>query len=78
MQVIAALLTLVAVFIGRYEFVVGGQLVPLFKGSWVSGLIDYSPSLSEWMITLLAVSITFVVYALGERRFDLSATPERA
>jgi molybdopterin-containing oxidoreductase family membrane subunit len=78
MQVVAALLTLVAVFIGRYEFVVGGQLVPLFKGSWVSGLIDYSPSMSEWMLTLMAVSITFVVYAVGERMFNLSAAPEKA
>ena len=78
MQVAAALLTLVAVFIGRYEFVVGGQLVPLFKGSWVSGLINYAPSLSEWMLTLMALSITFVVYALGERMFNLSAAPEKA
>lgn len=78
MQVAAALLTLVAVFIGRYEFVVGGQLVPMFKGSWVSGLVNYTPSLTEWMITLLAVSITFVVYAVGERMFNLSAAPEKA
>ncbi len=78
MQVLAALLTLVAVFIGRYEFVVGGQLVPLFKGSWVPGLINYAPSLSEWMLTLLALSITFVVYAVGERKFNLSAMPDSA
>ena len=78
MQVAAALLTLVAVFIGRYEFVVGGQLVPLFKGTWVPGLINYTPSLSEWMLTLMALSITFFVYAVGERMFNLSATPEKA
>lgn len=77
MQVAAALLTLLAVFIGRYEFVVGGQLVPLFKGAWVGGLIEYAPSTSEWMLTLMAVSITFLVYAVGERRFNLSATPEQ-
>jgi Ni/Fe-hydrogenase subunit HybB-like protein len=75
MQVVAALLTLVAAFIGRYEFVIGGQLVPMFKGAWVPGLIDYAPSLAEWMLTLMAVSITFLVYALGERLFDLSAAP---
>jgi molybdopterin-containing oxidoreductase family membrane subunit len=78
MQVTAALLTLVAAFIGRYEFVVGGQLVPMFKGAWVPGLIDYAPSLTEWMLTLLAVSITFLVYAVGERMFDLSAMPKEA
>lgn len=77
MQVGAAVLTLLAVFIGRYEFVVGGQLVPLFKGSWVGGLIDYAPSTSEWMLTLMAASIAFLVYAVGERLFNLSATPEQ-
>ena len=75
MQVGAALLTLVAAFIGRYEFVIGGQLVPLFKGAWVPGLIDYVPSLAEWMLTIMALSITFLVYAMGERMLDLSAAP---
>lgn len=75
MQVGAALLVLVAAFIGRYEFVVGGQLMPLFKGAWMPGLVEYAPSLTEWMLTLMAVSITFLVYAIGERLLDLSAAP---
>jgi Ni/Fe-hydrogenase subunit HybB-like protein len=78
MQVAAALLTLLAVFIARYEFVIGGQLVPMFKGTWVHGLIQYTPSLTEWMLALLAVSITFLVYAIGERRLDLAAEPATA
>ncbi len=78
LQIVASLLTLVAVFIGRYEFVVGGQLVPMFKGSWVTGLVDYTPSTTEWMLALMALSITFLVYALGERLLNLSAAPEKA
>lgn len=78
MQVAAALLTIVSLAIGRYEYVVGGQMVPLFKGSWVSGLIDYTPSATEWMLALLSVSLTFVLYAVGERRLNLAATPEKA
>jgi Ni/Fe-hydrogenase subunit HybB-like protein len=78
MQVAAALLTLLAVFIARYEFVIGGQLVPMFKGTWVHGLIQYTPSLTEWMLALMAVSITFLVYAIGERRLDLAAEPATA
>lgn len=78
MQLAAALLTILALAIGRYEYVVGGQVVPLFKGAWVSGLIDYTPSLTEWMILLMSVSITFVLYALGERLLNLSASPEKA
>ena len=78
MQVIAALLAIVSLAIGRYEFVVGGQLVPLFKGSWVNGLIDYTPSAAEWMLALMALSLAFLLYALGERRMDLSAEPAAA
>jgi molybdopterin-containing oxidoreductase family membrane subunit len=78
MQLAAALLSIVSLAIGRYEFVIGGQLVPLLKGSWVRGLIDYTPSTTEWMLALMALSLTFLVYALGERRLNLSAAPGSA
>ncbi len=72
----AALMVIVAFFIDRYDFVIGGQLAPLFKGSWVPGLIAYTPSLTEWMLTLLAFSIAFFGWALGERLFKLEAAPQ--
>ena len=78
MQVAAALLTILSLAIGRYEYVVSGQVVPLFKGSWVGGLIDYAPSTTEWMLALLALSVAFVLYGVGERMLNLSATPEKA
>lgn len=78
MQLAAALLAILSLAIGRYEFLIGGQMVPVFKGTWVQGLIQYAPSLTEWMIVLMAVSITFLVYALGERRLDLAAEPGAA
>lgn len=71
----AAVLVIVATFIGRYEFVIAGQMVPLFKGSWVPGLINYTPSLTEWMVALLGLSLNFAIYTFGEKQFDLSATP---
>jgi molybdopterin-containing oxidoreductase family membrane subunit len=77
MQLAAALMAILSLAIGRYEFVIGGQLVPLFKGSWVPGLIDYTPSMTEWMLALMSLSITFVVYAVGERMLNLSASPEK-
>lgn len=72
----AALMVIVAFFIDRYDFVIGGQLAPLFKGTWVPDLIAYTPSLTEWMLTLLAFSIAFFGWALGERLFKLEATPQ--
>ena len=70
-----SIMVIIALFIGRYEFVISGQLVPLFKGSWVPGLIDYTPSMTEWMITLLAFSIVFAGWALGEKKLNLSGEP---
>jgi molybdopterin-containing oxidoreductase family membrane subunit len=75
-QVASALLVMLALMIGRYEYVVGGQIVPLFKGSWVPDFIDYVPSFTEWMLGVLAVSIAFAIYAIGERLFNLSAEPK--
>lgn len=72
---LVAVLVIVAAFIGRYEFVIAGQMVPLFKGSWVPGLVHYTPSLTEWMIALLGLSLNFAIYSFGERQFDLSASP---
>jgi molybdopterin-containing oxidoreductase family membrane subunit len=72
---VAAVLVIVATFIGRYEFVVAGQMVPLFKGSWVPGLVDYTPSLTEWMVALLGLALSFAIYTFGEKRLDLSANP---
>ncbi|MGN2393455.1 NrfD/PsrC family molybdoenzyme membrane anchor subunit, partial [Pelomicrobium sp. G1] len=62
MQVAAALLVAAALFIGRYEFVIGGQLVPLFKGSWAPAFIDYAPSFTEWMLALTSLSIAAFLY----------------
>jgi molybdopterin-containing oxidoreductase family membrane subunit len=78
MQVVAGGLVIVALFIGRYEYVVGGQLVPLFKGSWQPDLISYTPSISEIGIVVLAVSVGILLYAYGDKKLNLSDTPEKA
>lgn len=75
MQALAAALVIVGLFIGRYEFVVGGQIVPLFKGLWQLGFVPYTPSLSEWMLVLLAVSITLFGFGLGEKLFRMADSP---
>lgn len=74
-QLIAAFLVLGAMFINRYEFVIGGQLVPMFKGTWVGSLISYTPSVTEWALTVFGFAIALGLYALGEKLFHLSATP---
>ena len=74
-QIAAAALVLLGMFIDRYMFLVTGQAVPMFKGAWASGLTEYVPSLTEWMMTALGFAIVFAFYGLGEKLFNLAADP---
>ena len=74
-QVIAGGLVIVALFIGRYEYVVGGQLIPMFKGAWFDDLTPYTPSLTEIGVVVLAISIGILLYAFGDKRLNLSDAP---
>lgn len=71
-QVLAMALLILGLFIAKYEFVIGGQLVPLFKGTWVHGLIDYTPSSAEWALLAMSAFLAYTVYAFGAARFRLS------
>jgi molybdopterin-containing oxidoreductase family membrane subunit len=63
--ILSALCIIGGLFIARYEFVIGGQLVPLFKGTWSQGLITYAPSITEWMVTLTGVALAVTLYGFG-------------
>lgn len=72
-QLLAAVVALVALFIARYDFVIGGQMVALFKGSWAHGLLTYTPSLTEWAVLATAIFLSNAVNAFGEQQFGLDA-----
>lgn len=74
-QVMAGALVIAALYIGRYEYVVGGQLVPMFKGAWFDDLTPYVPSLTEIGVVMLAISIGILLYAFGDKRLNLSDAP---
>lgn len=74
MQLVAAVVAIVALFVSRYYFVIGGQMVPSFKGSWVHGLLEYVPSLTEWAVLATAVFLANVVNAAGEKKLALGAS----
>lgn len=73
---VPALLVIVTLGAGRYEFIVSGQLLPAFKGTWTPDLIQYVPSATEWSVVLLCAAIMFAGWAFGERTFNLGATPQ--
>jgi molybdopterin-containing oxidoreductase family membrane subunit len=70
-QMLAAFLVAVGLLIARYEFIIGGQLVPQFKGSWAPELLSYTPSLTEWMLLAMAIFLANVINAWGEKQFNL-------
>ena len=65
-QILAALLVMNALLISRYEYIIGGQLVPMFKGAWAPDLLTYAPSTTEWLLLLIAILLSNVVNAFGE------------
>jgi molybdopterin-containing oxidoreductase family membrane subunit len=55
-----------ALLISRYEYIIGGQLVPMFKGTWAPDLLSYMPSTTEWLLLLLAILVSNAINAFGE------------
>jgi molybdopterin-containing oxidoreductase family membrane subunit len=74
-QLVAALLVQIGMFIERQVFILSGQNVPMFKGTWASMVTPYTPSAAEWALVAVGLSVMFLLYSLGERLFDLSALP---
>lgn len=74
-QILAAALAVLGVAIDRYQYVVGGQIAPLFKGAWVPEFIAYLPSFTEWLVALLALALAAAIYAWGEKTLNLGAAP---
>jgi len=75
-QLLVSVLVFGGLFAERYFFVVGGQVIPLFKGTWEWELIQYTPSVTEWSLAIMGSAMLFALYALGEKMLGLSATPE--
>jgi molybdopterin-containing oxidoreductase family membrane subunit len=65
-QILASLLVMNALLISRYEYIIGGQLVPMFKGAWAPDLLSYAPSTTEWLLLLIAILLSNAVNAFGE------------
>ncbi len=74
-QLSAAALALLGIAIDRFQYVIGGQIVPLFKGAWMPEFIPYLPSVTEWVLAFMGLALAAAIYAVGEKVFNLSAAP---
>ncbi len=72
----ASALTLVGLFVTRYEFVVGGQVVALTDDpSHQYPLVSYVPSGVEIALIVFALALCALVYTVGSLLVDLEASP---
>lgn len=73
----ASVLLLIGMLAGRLEFILSSEIVPL--GQMAENLPDfvrYTPTASEWFVTLLGLSVVLLAYTLGDRFLKLEQTSE--
>ena len=76
-KVAASFLILVGMFAGRLEFVLSGVVRPL--GQMAEGrpeIVSYMPTVYEVFVVLFGLSVTLLIYTIGERKLKLSEVPE--
>lgn len=76
---LASLSMIISIFFMRYDLVVVGQVVPSFHELNVTeytGLLQYSPSVHEILISIGGISMTGLLFLLGERIFRGHKTQE--
>lgn len=74
----ASTLVLIGMFAARFEFTLGGQVVPLFQSlwqPWQAQFASYSPTFVEISVVILAFALSALLYTLGNRKFDLERVP---
>jgi Ni/Fe-hydrogenase subunit HybB-like protein len=70
---LASAIMIFGAFFIRYDFIIIGQLVPVYFELGVSecpGLLSYFPSIHEILIVLGAVALVVIGFMVGERIFD--------
>lgn len=72
MMFLGALSMIIGIFVMRFDLVVVGQVVPVFHELGVNeykGLLSYTPSFMEGLITLGGFAMTAFLFLVGEKLF---------
>lgn len=78
-QLVASVLVLMGMFAGRFEQLLSGNVQPMgVQAEGAPEFIHYVPSIYEWGLILLVLSVVLTIYTLAERYLDLGAGPEEA
>lgn len=77
-RLLASALVLMGTLTMHMEILLAGQSRPVGpKAEQYPDFISYFPSIWEWLVFALAVSVMLLLYTLGERFFKLEAEPVR-
>jgi len=69
---LGSMMSIVGIFVMRYDLVIVGQIIPGFHELNIVDLphiLPYSPTLHEWIITLSGFTFCGVLFMMGERMF---------
>ena len=69
---LGSMMSIVGIFVMRYDLVIVGQIIPGFSELNIVDLphiLPYSPTLHEWIITLSGFTFCGVLFMMGERMF---------
>ena len=67
---------LVGVFVTRYEYVVGGQILALTNDpSYEYPIVSYTPTLIELSVVVFGFAVFALLYTVGRELFDLNEIP---
>ncbi len=67
-----SMLSILGIFIMRYDLLLVGQIIPGFHEMHLTGvpeILPYSPTVHEWLITIAGFSFCGILFILGERFF---------
>ncbi len=76
-KVVAAVLVLLGMFIGRLELVLGGLMVPVGpQAVEFPSFVDPQHTIWAWLVVAVSLAVALLIYTLGERYLNLDAAPE--
>ncbi len=67
-----SLLSIIGIFIMRYDLLLMGQVIPGFHSMHLEGMpefLPYTPTLHEWVITISGFTFCAILFMVGERLF---------
>ena len=69
----ASVLAMIGLLFMRVNFVIVGQITPLWANGESAVYNSYTASWTEWSIIIGAIGATIFLYLLGEQKLDLDA-----